>query len=226
MAKSVVRPGRGPQRVEEPLRRALVDLGSEAGLSGVTVSALARRSGIGRTTFYRYHGGVGAYVESVREQVLGELGEAFRAAQLEAGRDVGLYPILTARITAVLSVVEQRADLLRLLWRDADAVGFRHRVHLLLSGLLADDFEVLGARVDAAYCPPEYLLAFLSHAFVGAVTTWLAKSPREPIEDMTFYLAALMSGSTAEFLQEGRAAVGSRLSGPPRLGRGGLSGSR
>lgn len=215
MAKPAVRMGPVPERVEVDLRHALVDLGAEPGLGGVTVSALVRRARIGRTTFYRHYAGVDAYVDAQREQVLGELRGAFRSAQLEAGRGAGLYPILTARITAVLSVVEQREDLLRLLGQGAEGADFRSRCRRLLSELLADDFETLGARIDAAYCPPEYLLAFLSHAFVGAVTTWLANSLREPIEEMTFYLAALMSGSTAEFLDDGGSG---RANIPPQHG--------
>ncbi|WP_243793737.1 TetR/AcrR family transcriptional regulator [Saccharopolyspora gloriosae] len=215
MAKPAVRTSSVPNRVEVALRRALIDLGADSGLDGVTASDLVRRAGIGRTTFYRHHDGIGSYVESLRGQLLGELREAFRSAQREAGRESGLYPILTLRINAILVVIEHHADLLRLLCRGADGVAFRRRCRLLLSELLADDFEVLGARIDAAYCPPEYLLAFLSHAFIGAVTAWLAKSRREPIEDMTFYLAALMSGSTAEFLEEHRGGESPRSDGPP-----------
>ncbi|MEU6130604.1 TetR-like C-terminal domain-containing protein [Saccharopolyspora sp. NPDC047091] len=192
---------RGPGRVEVALRGALVELGAASDVGAITVSALVRRARVGRTTFYRHHADIGSYLESLRTRVLDELCAAFRAAQREAGRDAGLYPVLTSRIGAVLAVVEEHAELLPLLCRGPEGAGFRPRCRRLLSGLLAEDFAVLGARIDAAYCPPDYLLAFLSHAFVGTVETWAANPRREPVEDMTFYLAALMSGSTAEFLE-------------------------
>ncbi|GAA3356525.1 TetR-like C-terminal domain-containing protein [Saccharopolyspora gregorii] len=192
---------RGPGRVEAALRHALVELGAESDVDRITVAALARRARVGRTTFYRHHADLGAYVASLRERVLDELCAAFRSAQREAGRDAGLYPVLTLRVAGILAVVEEHAELLPLLCRGAAGTGFRRRCRRSLRGLLADDFAVLGARVDAAYCPPEYLLAFLSHAFVGTVATWLRNGRPEPVEEMTFYLTALMSGSTAEFLE-------------------------
>ena len=192
---------RGPGRVEAALRDALVELGAESDVDRITVAALARRARVGRTTFYRHHANVGAYAESLRTRVLDELCAAFRSAQREAGRDAGLYPVLTLRVGAILAVVEEHAELLPLLCRGPAGTEFRRRCRRSLRGLLADDFAVLGVRVDAAYCPPDYLLAFLSHAFVGTVAAWLRNRRREPIEEMTFYLTALMSGSTGEFLE-------------------------
>ncbi len=45
------------------------------------------------------------------------------------------------------------------------------------------------------------MLAFLAHALSGVISTWVAKAHPDPIDDMAFYLASLMSGNTADFLK-------------------------
>ncbi len=188
-------------RVDAALRRALVELGSATPLSEVSATALVRRAGIGRTTFYRRYANADHYIESVREQLLAELKGAFVDAQREAPRDSGLYRIMIQRTGEMLTTVEQHADVFRLLWRGAESSTFRDRCRDLLADLLGADFENLGAPIDAAYCPPEYVLAFLAHAFFGVISTWVAKAQPDPIDDMAFYLASLMSGNTADFLK-------------------------
>lgn len=188
-------------RVDRALRRALIELGTGTDLAHLPTSALVRKAGIGRTTFYRRHRNLADYLDRLRQDVLAELESAFRGAQRQAGIDEGLYPVLTHRVHAVLSVVQHDAELLRLLCRGASGSAFRGRCRALLADLLAEDFTNLGTRIDAAYCPPEYVLAFLVHACFGAVTSWLAKPQPEPIDEMTFYLVSLMSGNTADFLE-------------------------
>lgn len=192
----------GSDRVDAALRRALVELGSATPLSEVTASALVRKSGIGRTTFYRRHANAARYIESVREQLLTELEGAFAEAQREAPRDSGLYRIMTQRTRELLITVEQNADVFQLLWRGTESSTFPDRCRDLLANLLGRDFETLGASIDTAYCPPEYVLAFLAHALFGVLRTWLAKPQPDPIDDMAFYLASLMSGNTADFLTQ------------------------
>lgn len=188
-------------RIDRALRRALIELAAGTDAAHVPTSTLVRKAGIGRTTFYRRHRSGADYVETLRRDVLAELERAFRGAQREAGIDDGLYPVLTHRVHAVLSIVQHNAELLRLLCRGATGSVFRGRCRALLADLLAEDFTKLGTRIDAAYCPPEYVLAFLAHAAFGAAAAWLAKPQPEPIDEMTFYLVSLMSGNTADFLE-------------------------
>lgn len=195
-------PGDDPRwhRTESALRRALVELCAQTGPAAVTVPALVRQAGIGRATFYRHHHDVAAFVDAQREQMLTRLKRAFQHARHEAGPDPGRYVTLTVRIKAALQVVHENAELFTLLSRGPEGTVFRTRCRALLAELFAEDLDWLGIRVDADYCPPEYVSAFVVHATLGVIGTWLAKPRPEPIEDVTFFLVALISGG-AEFLR-------------------------
>jgi AcrR family transcriptional regulator len=65
-------PRRPSKTARDKLLRATAELLVEQGISGVSVEAVARRSGVAKTTLYRHFGGIdglvfAAVAESVRE---------------------------------------------------------------------------------------------------------------------------------------------------------------
>ncbi|MFJ9380738.1 TetR/AcrR family transcriptional regulator [Streptomyces sp. NPDC101455] len=181
------------RRTERALRQALVDLARENGLDAVTASALAHRAGIGRATFYRHYDSVPAFVESLRAKLIAELRDAFRALRLDTGMKAGTYEALNSRLNAVLLVAARDATLFRLLWEGGTGTDFRDRFRAEMAAVFADDLRWLGARIDGAYCPPEYMTTFTVYAITGVIGAWLAKARREPLEDVAFYLLALVT---------------------------------
>ncbi|MEU6381757.1 hypothetical protein [Streptomyces sp. NPDC046909] len=194
-------PGDDPRwhRTEDALRRALVEVGSRSGLDALTVTAVVREARVGRSTFYRHHHSVDAFVDTLRDELLAHLVEAFRDARHRAGPDSDRYRTVTGRVRSVLLTVHEHAKVFGLLWSGPEGTAFRGRCRELLAELVAEDLDLLGVRIDADYCPPEYVIAFLVHTVFAVVDTWLAKPTPEPVEDVTFFLTALISGG-AEFL--------------------------
>ncbi|WP_030326174.1 TetR/AcrR family transcriptional regulator [Streptomyces sp. NRRL B-3229] len=192
------RAGHDPRswRTERALRRALVDLAAESGSAAVTAKELAGRAGIGRATFYRHHESVQAFVDSLRAGLIAELRSAFLDIGLDPGTKPGTYDVLACRARAVLLVAAHDVDLFRLMWEGNAGTAFRDRFRAELAVLFDGDLRRIGARTDAAYCPPEYLSAYATHAITGVLGAWLAKDEREPIEDVTFYLVTLINSGS------------------------------
>jgi AcrR family transcriptional regulator len=184
------------RRTERALRRALVALAAESGPAAVTASELAGRAGIGRATFYRHHDSVPAFIDSLRTELIAELRGAFIDVGLGPGTKPGTYDVLACRARAVLLVAAHDVDLFRLMWEGDAGTAFRDRFRAELAVLFAEDLGRIGAKTDAAYCPPEYLSAYATHAITGVLGAWLAKDEREPIEDVTFYLVTLINSGS------------------------------
>ena len=187
-----------PDRIDLQLRRALAEIGARTPLEQLTTAQLVRRARIGRSTFYRRHADLGAYVESVRADVLNEVASAFQSAQDDAGPDAGRYSVIAERVSAVLQVIHHHADLLRLFCRDT---SFQNRCRTLTAELMAADLDQLGAGLDARYCPPEHVLAFVSHGLVGVLSRWLHHPAPEDVDDLAFHLVTLISGATTDFIE-------------------------
>ena len=118
-----------PGRVDRQLRRALAEIGAHTPLEQPTAAQLVRRARVGRSTFYRWHADLGAYVESVRADVLNEIASAFQSAQDDADPDAGRYSVIAERISAALQVIHRHADLLRLFCRDTLRTLLPFRCH-------------------------------------------------------------------------------------------------
>ncbi|WP_340379812.1 TetR/AcrR family transcriptional regulator [Streptomyces sp. SS7] len=190
--------GRDPRsrRSERALRRALVALAAESGPASITASELAASAGIGRATFYRHHDSVLAFIDSLRAELIAELRSAFLDVRLDSGTKPGTYDVLACRARAVLLVAAHDVDLFRLMWEGNGGTAFRDRFRAELAVLFAEDLRQIGAKTDAAYCPPEYLSAYATHAITGVLGAWLAKDEREPVEDVTFYLVTLINSGS------------------------------
>jgi AcrR family transcriptional regulator len=177
-----------------------VALSEQEALSAISVSDLVRHARVGRSTFYRRHVDLRSFLETLQHGFFAEVSEAFRGAQQRAGADAGTYPVAASRIRSVVTVVGQEAEFVRAMCHGPDGFAFQTECCELAKKLLSEDFSGLDAAIDNSYCPSEYVLAFLSEGIVGALSAWLANPTPESIDDTTFYLVALMSGGTRDFL--------------------------
>jgi AcrR family transcriptional regulator len=145
------------------------ELVAEHGLTSVTMSRIAERTGIGRATLYKYFPDVESILSAWHERQIASHLEHLTAARDEES-DAG------ARLEAVLhayALIQQQsaqhhrhgADLAALLHRDHHVAHARQHLHELFRELLADAAEAGDVRTDV---DADELATYCVHALTAA----------------------------------------------------------
>jgi AcrR family transcriptional regulator len=163
------------QQVREAILDTTAVLVAEHGLLGVTMSRIAEETGIGRATLYKYFPDVEAILTAWHERQV-----AAHMAKLGEIRDRTGDP--AQRLAAVLEAYallshvsrdHRDSELVALLHRHGPHLEpALHRVHTLISDLLADAARVGDIRDDV---PPAELAGYCLHA-LGAAGTLRSKA--------------------------------------------------
>src|SRR5690606_42068527 len=77
------------QRTRASLRAAVLDLAAERDLSAITVSAVAKRAGLNRATFYLHYPDVDALAADAMEEAVAHVARAAALCPLDAPREIG-----------------------------------------------------------------------------------------------------------------------------------------
>jgi len=150
------------------VREATIDataaLVAEGGRGAVSMSGIAKKTGIGRATLYKYFPDVEAVLLAWHERQI-----AAHLAQLVEARDRARSPgerlPAVLRAYAVLAHQRHDPDLTALLHGDAHASRARGHLHDLLCDLLTDDVRMGRIRNDV---PVEELAGYCVHALAAA----------------------------------------------------------
>ena len=157
------------------VRDAILDttwaLVTEQGLTSVTMSRIAEKTGIGRATLYKYFPDVEAILLAWHErQITGHL------AQLAEVRDQtgGAAERLEAVLEAYALISHERfshehpgPELAALLHRGVHVTGAQRQVHDMIKDLLTEAAQTGDVRDDVA---PEELASYCLHALTAAST--------------------------------------------------------
>jgi AcrR family transcriptional regulator len=143
---------------------------TEHGLTSVTMSQIAEKTGIGRATLYKYFSGVEAILFAWHErQIAGHL-EYLVEVQDQAGADAGER--LEAVLEAYALISHERyshehpgPELAALLHRGVHVAGAQQQVHDMIKDLLIEAAETGDLRNDI---PPEELANYCLHALAAA----------------------------------------------------------
>lgn len=144
---------------------ATAELVGERGLAAVTMAEIARRSGIGRATLYKYFPDPGSILSAWHERQVGEHLQqlvAIRDAAAEADR---LEAVLTA--FAMLSRGDHDADIAGRLHAGQHVSHAHHRLLAMLTELVAADARSGRVRSDV---PAGELASYCLHALGSAGT--------------------------------------------------------
>jgi AcrR family transcriptional regulator len=139
---------------------------TESGLTAVTMSRIAERTGIGRATLYRYFPDV--------ESVLAEWHERHVSTHLEQLAEIRAGSgDPSQRLAAVLgqyasNLYEQRgSEIAALLHRGEHVARARHRLHGFIRDLISEGADAGTLRDDVA---PDELASYCLHALTAAAS--------------------------------------------------------
>lgn len=150
--------------VHDSIVNATAALVAKRGLSGVTMSEVAERAGIGRATLYKYFSDIQSILIAWHERQVGE-----HLATLGKIRDRPGHP--RARLQAVLEAYalvsheRHEAELVTLLHRGAHMAHAHDQLHSLVRDLIAEGAADGDFRKDVS---PDELASFCLHALTAA----------------------------------------------------------
>jgi len=180
------------RRSRAALHRVVIELATERDIDRITAAEIAAAAGVNRSTFYEHAGNpasllrdaLGADLDDLRERHLAQTAPG-EAPQTPYRSTVRMLQHLTAN-----AAIYRRA-----FGGQGDSAG--------LTMQLIDKFETLTrALVEQGIVTlsgpqsrhPETAYRYIAAGYVGAMQTWLAQEPAEPIEQFAQTLLDLLPG--------------------------------
>lgn len=162
--------------------QALIELTIEKGYEAVSISDIAARAEVNRSTFYRHYLDKAALLEEYLESLQLEVAHAARQQTDPAAPPAGLL--------LLLQHIRARADFYKVMLGRRGDPGFVYR----LRQISAKRYRDLFARVEprTAHTPPtELRVAYISQATIGAISWWLTDGRSWSAEQLAVWLGEL-----------------------------------
>ena len=154
----------------DAVREAVIDataaLVAEHGLTGVTMSQIAKDTGIGRATLYKYFPDVESILRAWHErQIDRHLGELLQIRDQTAGAGERLEAVLTAYAKAISHARPHDSETAAMLHRGEHVAAAHQHLREFLRDLIADAANTGEVRDDV---PPTELASYCLHALQAA----------------------------------------------------------
>ena len=156
----------------DAVREAAIDataaLVAEHGLTGVTMSQIAKDAGIGRATLYKYFPDVESILRAWHErQIDRHLGELLQIRDQTAGAGERLEAVLTAYAKAISHARPHDSETAAMLHRGEHVAAAHQHLREFLRDLIADAAAAGAARRDI---PADELALYSLHALAAATS--------------------------------------------------------
>ncbi len=182
-------------RTRAALRLALAQEVEEVGdLSRVTVTAVTRRAGLTRRTFYSHFRDIPDLVERIEDEAIHELRPALEllaSSNLDELRRAIDHGEPAPGAVELLSAVHDRGEWLRPLLGDGGDPAFAKRIKATAHDVIAP-YARQGLELGILGPIFEYYLTFAISAEVGVLLRWLDGGMVEPVGTMARLMTGLM----------------------------------
>jgi AcrR family transcriptional regulator len=170
---------------------ATAALVAEHGLTGVTMSQIAKESGIGRATLYKYFPDIESILAAWHERhIAGHLRHLAEISEQADDPSTRLESVLR-RYATISQEHRDNSELASLLHQGAHAIRAQRHLHEFVTGLISEAAKRGEVRDDV---PPGELATYCLHALTAAssmpnrtaldrllaITTGALRPPREP----------------------------------------------
>lgn len=172
------------------IRNALVTLINEKGFDALTVQDIVVMANINRGTFYLHYKDKFDLLEKTESEILQDFQILFLQASSIHVDDINGIDQLQRMVIILLEYVKDHAQLMHAILGLQGDFSFITRIRStveqnlnlgVLAGLKAENFLV----------PREYLLAYIIHAHLGVLQSWLVSGCKEPPTEMARILFQL-----------------------------------
>lgn len=189
------------QQTERLIEAAFLELCRERGSFDVTVSEIAARAHVGRSTFYLHYQNVGALIAGIQERLL---------AMAETNLSYAVPHIAASGLAAlphyfepVVPLLRQNRQALLLLLGPNGSAQFAYRLKETAKAQLRHFFvgHDNGNHGDKR---TEYVIEYMAAAGLGLITHWLEDDLSMPVEELMALLGIILFSGP---LAAGRSAI-------------------
>lgn len=180
-------------RTRRRLQGALFELAQERGIDQVSVSDIAERAGVNRTTFYQHY--------SDRETLLADAMDLITEEANVVLDDIDIdSPQPPTVLVDFLGHIDNYADLYQQVFTEPGygVVLTRLRMHIR-----EWVFEAAGAPGVSTQVPLNVVAAGLAGSIIGVMGEWLQGQPRASVAEAAGWIWSLIVGPRQAALQQG-----------------------
>ena len=175
-------------RTRKLLQQALFELTVEKGFAAVTVSDIAERAMVNRSTFYRHY--LDKY--ELLNQYLDELqAQTSNAAMLAEKSSKSTLEKVPSGLLVLIKHVQEYADFYRVMLGQNGDQMFTERFRQMAEKRYRYLFSQFGGEEDPKAPPVDMKLSYISCAGVGAILWWLENDQPCTAEQLAIWLGQL-----------------------------------
>lgn len=176
-------PAKRKTPTKRQVKRAFIDIVSEKGIEGLSMSDIARRAGINRGTLYLHYTDKYDLIRKLEDEALERLSETLFSPLPAGGVSSPGDLVRDDAILAALRYVRDERDLFRALVNPGGDAEFVDRIKEMIGESIFDEIRQSGLhRSGASDIPPEYAREIVLGGVMAVIRRWLETGVREPTE--------------------------------------------
>ncbi len=170
-------------RTRRSLRDALFSLARERPLESISVSDIAERAGVNRSTYYQHYSDKDTLLADALDAVIDDALGGLGTGHLDIVSGAGV-------LRSYLAHVEEHADLYRVLLGESGSATIQVRMSNRLRALLSEAFEGdhKPPLPDLGALPTEITAAALAGSALATIRVWLDLTSRPDVETATRWI--------------------------------------
>ncbi len=177
------------RRTKKALKNSFLELYSEKGITGVTVSSITKKAGYNRCTFYNYYTDVPELLAEIENSVLCEISEKMSAQEFNVSG-------INEAFEQFLLFFEEYGNTLYILISKSGNSDFRNRfketAFSIYRKAFADKFDTQQI---------EYLISFVSSCGLGLIEHWYETGKKYSTDEFLRLVQTLISSGVMGYMQ-------------------------
>jgi len=174
-------------RTQRSLQQAALELATERDLDEITVSDIAERAGVNRSSFYQHYSDKETLLADALDAMVDEVG-----ASLEAPIAPSVQP--PDGFIGFIQHVDDHAALYRWALGSHGSAVVTARLWARVEALARYHLEVAGADSPFEGIPVDIVAAGVAGSGLGAVRAWLESEPRPPVGVASVWIWRMLLG--------------------------------
>lgn len=176
-------------RTNRIIRDTLTELMKEKGFEGITVNELAAKADINRGTFYLHYRDKQDLLEQSEDEIINEISKILSASQQLSPQETLYYNSHNEPFPFMVKLFEYISDnssFIKTLLGPKGDPSFQVKLKEVLRKTLLKKSHQL--KKGEMMVPPDYLIAYVSSAYLGLIQHWLETGMKESPRDISLVL--------------------------------------
>lgn len=172
------------KKTKQLIQRAFLQLLKEKPFDSITVGDIAKTASINRGTFYLHYLDKYDLLDKIEQQLFEAIGDHIDKLQANYNATQTFEKDQEQLASSLFSAILQQAPLLKIFLSHHGRAGFHYRFRDAITEKVRVNIEQNGAFEQLDFSI-DYLLSFITSAFLGLIEQWVQNDLQETPEQMT-----------------------------------------